>query len=141
MESVANMLIAAFDLAEAEGRAAHRGVIRLLVRAAAIVGAGVLGLIGLLLVAWGIYEMIALLIGGDWGHVWAALICGAILLGAAAGAFLYGRVPPPGRNESKIVKDPYAARNDPSQANGNGHGNGQREGDAYATVRTANAAA
>jgi hypothetical protein len=132
MESIANLVIAACDLAEAEGRAAHRGVIRLLVRAGAVIGAAVFALVGVLLIAWGIYEAIALAIGGNWGHVWAALICGAILLAAAAGAFLYGRIPPKRPQQAKVIKDPYvgnARTTDevgttarPRTQEGNGHG-------------------
>lgn len=105
MESIANMVIAVADLAEAEGRAVHRGAIRLTVRLVAILGAGVLGVLGLLLVASGVYLALV-----HWfGEIWASLICGALLLGGAAALFLYGRIPP---------KRPQQSRNFPLDETG-----------------------
>lgn len=105
MEPIANFIISALDLAEAEGRAAHRGVIRLLVRASAILGAAILGLIGVLLVGWGVYLAVTLLLG----PVWAAFACGVFLLVVATGLFIYGRIAPRRKIASKTVDvDPRA---------------------------------
>ena len=90
MEALANLVIAAVDLAEAEGRAVHRGVIRLLVRVLALIGAAVLAVIGTLLVGLGAYLLLTRFIG-HWG---AALLVGGFLLVAAAVLYLYGRLVP-----------------------------------------------
>ncbi len=108
MEAIANLVIAAFDLAEAEGRAAHRGVIRLAVRVLAIVISALLAITGVLLVAWACFGAIALAIGGPWGRVWAALICGVALLGVATAAYVYGRISPKAADpSSRVVKPPF----------------------------------
>ncbi len=105
MEPIANLIISALDLAEAEGRAAHRGVIRLLVRAAAIIGAGILGLIGILLVGWGVFLAVTLALG----PVWAAFACGLFLLAIATALFFYGRIAPRRKPATKQVDiDPRA---------------------------------
>lgn len=120
MESIANMVIAVADLAEAEGRAAHRGVIRLVVRLVAILGAGVLGVIGLLLVASGIYMALA-----HWfGDIAASLICGVVLLGSATALYLYGRIPP---------KRPTQSRNFPVDETGAHTGSGQKHNGHHTT--------
>jgi hypothetical protein len=99
MEAIANLVIAAMDLAEAEGRAAHRGVIRLLVRALAILGAAILGLVGILLVGWGVFLAVAYFVG----PIWAAFACGVFLLLCAVGLFIYGKIAPRSPGASRVV--------------------------------------
>ncbi len=90
MEAIANVVLAAMDLAEAEGRAVHRGIIRLLIRMAAVVCAAVLGLAGVWMVLRGIYQALTVAVG----PIWASLISGGILLALAVAAYLYGRLAP-----------------------------------------------
>lgn len=63
MQALANLLISVVELAEAEGRAAHRGVIRLLTRALMIVIAGVLAVVGIGWIGWGIYLLLHRFVG------------------------------------------------------------------------------
>ncbi|GIW75985.1 MAG: hypothetical protein KatS3mg104_1048 [Phycisphaerae bacterium] len=63
MQGLANLLISVVELAEAEGRAAHRGVIRLLTRALMIVIAGVLTVVGIGWIGWGVYLLLHHLVG------------------------------------------------------------------------------
>lgn len=113
MEAIANLVIAAMDLAEAEGRAAHRGVIRLLVRGLAILAAAVVGIVGIFLVGWGVYLAVAYFVG----PIWAAFACGAFLLICAAALFLYGKIAPRSPQSSTRVVDVSETREYPEGNN------------------------
>jgi len=117
MEAIANLVISAFDLVEAEGRTAHRAVIRLCTRMLAVLIGGILGAVGALLMAWGLFHAIALAIGGSWGNVWAAFICGGVLLGGATGAFLFGRRAPKRPEQSRVDSKPFEPRNRQGETN------------------------
>jgi hypothetical protein len=91
MEAITNFFIAMLDLFEAEGRAVHRGVIRLAFRLMAVIGGAIVGLIGLGLLAWAGYEGLARLLHS---HVGAAAIIGLALVGVAAAMVIYGQLSP-----------------------------------------------
>lgn len=91
MQALANLIISVIELAEAEGRAAHRGVIRLLTRALLIVIAGILLLAGIGWLGWGIY-----LVLHRWtGPIGAAFIYGLFLCLSAGLLWGYGKRLPP----------------------------------------------
>jgi hypothetical protein len=103
MEALANLLIAAVDLAEAEGRAVQRGVIKLVVRTLALIAAAVVGVVGVLVLCIGLYLSLYHLLGDR--HWAASLLVGVVMLGLAGGLFLYGRITP----AKKLAAVPDAA--------------------------------
>ncbi|HEY0007594.1 MAG TPA: hypothetical protein VGB55_02625 [Tepidisphaeraceae bacterium] len=117
MEALANLVIAAVDLAEAEGRAVHRGIIRLLVRVLALVAAAVLSGIGGLLVMLGLYLTLVRFIG----HIGAALLVGGLMLVMAAVLYLYGRITPKVKRNA-VPDEQIKPKPDPtSQQQGSGY--------------------
>ena len=103
MEALANLLIAAVDLAEAEGRAVQRGVIKLVVRTLALVAAAVVGVVGLIVLCIGLYLSLYHLLGDR--HWAASLLVGLVMLVVATGLYLYGRIMP----AKKLAAVPDAA--------------------------------
>ncbi|HEX8340030.1 MAG TPA: hypothetical protein VF624_03900 [Tepidisphaeraceae bacterium] len=87
MQAIANLIVAAIDLLELEGRALHRGVLRLVWKVLALVGTAVVGLAGLGFVFVALYMLLARLVG--WPI--ATALIGLVMLGGAYGLFLYAR--------------------------------------------------
>ena len=90
MQAIANLIVAAIDLLELEGRAMHRATLRLVWKLLALVGAGVVGLLGLCLLARAFYLLLVLWIGS----IGAAALIAVVLLGAAFGLYKYAMTLP-----------------------------------------------
>lgn len=90
MQALANLIISVMELAEAEGRAAHRGIIRLLTRALLIIIASILAVAGIIWIGWGIYLILHRLTG----PIGAAFVYGGFLCVTAVILWSYGKKSP-----------------------------------------------
>ncbi len=79
MEALANMLIAAFDLVEAEGRALHRNLVRLGLAAVMVLVGSLVALLGLGFILTGVYWWLAQQMPAPE----AAIVFGLIALGVS----------------------------------------------------------
>lgn len=81
MRAVARFITKVADLVEAEGRALRRSSVAVALAAALALAAGLVGVGGVGLVAWGLFEALR----SATGVIVAAFICGVFLLMCAGG--------------------------------------------------------
>ncbi len=81
MKAVARFITKIADLVEAEGRALRKSSVAVALAAALALAAGIVGVGGIGLVAWGLFEALR----SATGLIGAAFICGVFLLMCAGG--------------------------------------------------------
>lgn len=81
MEALADMVVATADLAEAEGRALGRHLMRLEIAALLIIAAAILGIAGMGFLIYGVFMLLA----AEVSTPAAATACGVIAIGIAGG--------------------------------------------------------
>jgi hypothetical protein len=96
MQALANLIVAALDLLELEGRALHRGVMRMVWKLLALIGTGVVALAGAAFVAVSLLMLLAAAIhwmGASMLVSWAiaTALVGVVLASGAFGLYLYAR--------------------------------------------------